>query len=427
MLEKKVCIIGAGSSGITAAKALHEANIDFDCFEKGSNIGGNWLYNNDNGVSSAYHSLHINTSKQLMAFSDFPMPDDYPDYPGHQLIYTYFENYINHFGFRDKITFNTSVEKIEKLAANHYLVYTDKFPPKEYSDVFIANGHHWSIKMPEFPGNFSGEILHSHHYKTYHHFQDKKVLIVGIGNSAVDIAGELTTVSRSVTVSTRSGAHILPKYLFGVPTDHLSKPPLAFAPLSIQRLALKLSLFLNVGNQTNYGLPKPKRKLLGEHPTISQEFLNKVGHGKICIKPNIAKLDGNMVYFEDGTSSYFDVIIYCTGYKIEFPFLPKELFNVENNEMPLYEYTVDTQNPGLYHIGLIQPLGAVMPLAELQAVWIANIISGKTKLPTKEFMQKWITNNRNAMRKRFGNSTRHTLEVEFFPFMKKLKQLAKKA
>lgn len=425
IVKNKVCIIGAGSSGMTAAKALHEAGIDFDCFEKGSHIGGNWLYNNDNGVSSAYQSLHINTSKQLMAFSDFSMPDDYPDYPGHELIYQYFEKYIDRFGFRDKITFNTSVEKVEKLGDRRYLVHTNSGAPQEYSDIVVANGHHWSIKLPKFPGTFSGETSHSHYYKTYHGFEDKRVLIIGIGNSAVDIAGELTTVAKSVTVSTRSGAYILPKYLFGIPTDHLSKPPLAFAPLAIQRLALKISLFLNVGNQANYGLPKPKRPLLAEHPTISQEFLNKVGHGKIRIKPNVQKIEGNTVVFEDGTAGEFDYILYCTGYKLDFPFLSKELFHSENNEMPLYEYTVDPENAGLYHVGLIQPIGAVMPLAEVQSVWIAKIIRGDVQLPSQYKMRQWIKMNRDKMRKRYGDSPRHTLEVDFFPFLKKLKSLAK--
>ena len=86
----KVCIIGAGSSGIVTGKTLSQSGIDFDCYEKGSFIGGVWKYNNDNDLSSAYKSLHINTSKQMMSFSDFPMPNNYPDYPHHSLIFDYF-------------------------------------------------------------------------------------------------------------------------------------------------------------------------------------------------------------------------------------------------------------------------------------------------------------------------------------------------
>lgn len=421
--EVKVCVIGAGSSGITAAKALHEAGIPFNCFEKGSKIGGNWLYNNDNGLSSSYQSLHINTSKQMMAYSDFPMPDTYPDYPHHSLIYKYFEDYIDRFGFRDKIHFNTTVQKVEKLEDNRYRVYTDKFPPCDYTDIIVANGHHWSPRWAGFEGEFTGTLSHAHDYKTYHGFEDKKVLIVGIGNSSVDIACELSNVTPHVTISTRSGAYIMPKYLFGKPTDQISKPPLSFAPLFIQRIALRLALKLNVGNQANYGVPVPDRPILREHPTISQEILNKVGHGKVKIKPNIQYLDGNIVHFTDGTSEEFEHIIYATGYDIKFPFFDEQFFKVADNEMPLYEYVVHPEHGGLYFIGFIQPLGAVMPLAELQSGWVAKLIKKEVRLPSKEKMRIAIAKNREAMKARYGESSRHTIQVDFFPYKRKLEQL----
>lgn len=423
-MDKKVCIIGAGSSGMVAAKTMFEAKIPFDCFEKGSRIGGNWLYENDNGLSSAYYSLHINTSKQMMAYSDFPMPSSYPDYPNHQLVLEYFENYIDNFGFRNKITFNTTVEKIEKIENKKYLVHTNKFPPQEYTDILIANGHHWKPKWAQFDGEFSGTISHSHHYKTYNGFEDKRILIVGIGNSSVDIACELSTVATSVTVSTRSGAYILPKYLFGKPTDHLSRPPLGYAPAFIQRLALNIALRLNVGKQSNYGMPIPNRPILKEHPTISQEFLNKIGHGKISVKPNIKKFSGKSVEFTDGTFQEFDHIIYSTGYQIDFPFFDEDFFKVEQNKLSLYQYAVSTEHRGLYFIGFVQPIGAVMPLAEMQSVWISKLILGDKHLPDAEVMKKWIINNQRKMIARFGDAARHTLEVDFFPYKRRLKKMA---
>lgn len=423
MSEKKVCIIGAGSSGMVAAKALHEAGIAYDCFEKGSDIGGNWKYNNDNGLSAAYESLHINTSKQLMAYQNFPMPEDYPDYPGHRQIYNYFNNYIDHYGFRDKITFNTSVEKVERLADHRFRVTTDRFPPGDYTDVIIAIGHHWSPKWPDFEGDFSGSISHSHHYKNYIGFEGKKVLIVGIGNSAVDIACELTTVAESVTLSTRSGAYIVPKYVFGHPTDHLSKPPMSSMPLFMRRLALKLVLKFSTGNQAHYGFPAPKRPILSEHPTISQDFLNKVGHGRITVKPNISRLAGREVHFDDGSSATYDHILFCTGYKIDFPFLDDTFITASDNELPLYEYVIDPDRPGLYYIGFIQAVGSIMPLAELQAQWVAKILKNPGALPAKEKMLLWIKNNRAKMRAQYKKSSRHTIQVEFFPYKKRLKQL----
>ena len=105
MLSTSVCVIGAGSSGIAAVKALAQRGIAFDCFEKSDRVGGNWVFRNTNGMSSAYRSLHINTSRARMAYSDFPMPDDYPDFPHHTQVAAYFDAYVDHFGLREKITF----------------------------------------------------------------------------------------------------------------------------------------------------------------------------------------------------------------------------------------------------------------------------------------------------------------------------------
>lgn len=412
----KVCIIGAGSSGIASAKVLYQKGIDFDCFEKGSKIGGNWLYNNDNGMSSAYKSLHINTSKQMMAYSDFPMPDDYPDYPHHSLIYEYFENYVDHFGFRHKISFNTEVRHVEKISNGRYAVSTDRFGIREYDAVLVANGHHWSPRYPEFKGAFSGETLHSHYYKTFDGYEDQRVLIVGIGNSAVDIACELTNVAKRVVISTRSGAYIVPKYLFGIPTDHISKPPLAYAPLSVQRATLLGAILINVGKQDNYGIPTPDRPILREHPTISQELPGKVGHGKISIKPNIKELNDKEVIFDDGSREVFDKIIYATGYKIAFPFFDASFLEARNNEIDLYHKVVHPEHSNLFFIGLVQPLGAIMPLAEVQSEWVAKLLQGKCRLPEKRKMLKSIQLDKNEMRARYNRSSRHTIQVDFYPY-----------
>ena len=225
----KVCIIGAGASGIAACKTLQDHHIDFDCYEKGSDIGGLWWYGNDNGQNSIYRSLCINTSKQMMSYSDFPMPADYPVYPDHALVHQYFSNYVDHFKFRDKIKFKTTVTAIKKTG-DKYSVSTDKDASQEYDAGIVCNGHHWNPVFASFDGKFDGEILHAHDYKTAEKFHNKKVLVIGIGNSAVDIACELSNVSEKVMISTRSGAYIIPKYLFGIPTDHISRPPFAYAP-----------------------------------------------------------------------------------------------------------------------------------------------------------------------------------------------------
>ena len=109
-----VCIIGAGSSGIAGAKVLAEHGVPFDCFELSDEVGGNWAFGNANGMSSAYRSLHINTSRERMEYSDFPMPKEWPDFCHHALIKQYFNDYVDHFGIRDRITFSTAVERASR-------------------------------------------------------------------------------------------------------------------------------------------------------------------------------------------------------------------------------------------------------------------------------------------------------------------------
>ncbi|HAO50715.1 MAG TPA: monooxygenase, partial [Runella sp.] len=294
-MQKQVCIIGTGSSGMVAAKALKDLGISYDCFEKGSNIGGNWRYNNDNQMSSAYRSLHINTNREIMAYSDYPLTRDLPMFPHHSQIIKYFEEYVDHFGLRNSITFNTGITEVVPISNGLYEVTTDRGEVKEYTHVIVANGHHWNPRFPNppFAGTFTGEVLHVHHYRVPEQIMYKNILIVGIGNSAVDIACEAAKLhSGRVTISTRSGAYILPNWILSKPFDSLANPLTAKLPLSVQRYLLKVSLLLARGRQEAYGVPLPKRPPLQEHPTVSQELLNLSGRGLIDYKPNIKEFRG---------------------------------------------------------------------------------------------------------------------------------------
>jgi hypothetical protein len=418
---KQVCIIGAGSSGITAAKALKEKGVSFDCFEKGSNIGGVWRFNNDNGLSSAYRSLHINTNRVVMAYSDFPMPYDYPMFPHHSDIIEYFENYVEHFKLREHITFNTSVTDVIRNSDGSYNVTLDNRQSFDYLYIIVANGHHWNPRFPTpaFKGEFTGEILHSHYYREAEQVQNKDVLVVGIGNSAVDIACEAARQHKGkVVISTRSGAYITPNWIWSMPFDNLANPLTAKLPLWLQRFLLNTTLWLARGKQEDYGVPKPNRPVLSEHPTLSQDLLNLSGRGLIKFKPNIKEFRGKTVVFEDGTEQDFDMIIYATGYKITFPFLKHyaEFDIEETNNIGLYNKVIHPAYKNLFFLALIQPLGAIMPLAEIQAKWIAKIIKGESKLPSKEAMLKTIEVDKQEIAHRYKQTPRHTLQVDFYTY-----------
>ncbi len=435
----RVAIVGAGSSGIAACQVLQARGIDFDCYEVGSEVGGNWRYLNDNGMSSSYRSLHINTSREIMEYASFPMSDEYPTYPNHVQIAHYFDTFVDHFGFRDRIQFRTTVTSVTKASDGWDVTVqrrgSDDTQTQRYDAVLVANGHHWDARLPEpaFPGSdtFTGRQLHSHDYKDFDGFEGKRVLVLGIGNSACDIAVETSKVSERTFLAMRRGAHVVPKYLFGIPTDHLTTSPLAQSPfLWSKRLGLSLLLRLSRGKITKYGLPQPDHHVLAAHPTISDDILTRLGHGDIAVKPNIERLDGDKVFFTDGTSEVIDVIVYCTGYKITFPFLDTTVIDAVDNQIELFHRVVDPDNPGLYFIGLVQPLGAIMPLAEAQSEWVADLLDGSAELPSPTVMRREIAQYHRAVARRYIASKRHTIQVDFLEHLaeiKKVRRLTKAA
>jgi len=432
---QKVCIIGAGSSGIAAAQVLDARGIPFDCCEKGSKIGGNWRFENDNGMSSAYRSLHINTSRRVMAFKSLPMPDHFPDYPDHFQMAAYFDEFVDHFGLREKISFRTEVTKVEP-ADGEWAVTTKAESGAEaterYGAILVANGHHWDPRWPEpaFPGSeeFEGEQLHVHHYREADVLRGRRVLVLGLGNSATDIAVESSRIAEKTFLAVRRGAYVLPKYLNGKPIDEAVHPLASYLPLSVQRFFAMKGLEIAAGEMTTYGLPKPDHKLFEAHPTVSSELLPRLGHGDITVKPNIEKFPGGRtVRFVDGSSEEIDLVVYCTGYKMTFPFFDPKVLTAPDNRLPLYRRVVSVERPGLYFIGFIQPLGPIMPLAEAQAEWVADLLVGGATLPPAGEMKREIAREERKMRKRFVASKRHTVEVDFHPYLREIRRERKRA
>lgn len=433
--SQKVCIIGAGSSGIVAAQVMDARGIPFDCFEKGSYIGGNWRYENDNGMSSAYRSLHINTSRRVMAFKSLPMPDHYPDYPDHFQMAAYFDEFADHFGLREKISFRTEVIRVEP-ADGEWAVTTRGEGGAEnterYRAVLVANGHHWDPRWPEpaFPGSdeFEGEQIHAHHYREPDILRDKRVLVLGLGNSATDIAVESSRIAAKTFLAVRRGAYVLPKYMNGKPIDETATPLISRLPLPVQRFFAMQGLGIAAGDMTTYGLPKPDHKLFEAHPTVSSELLPRLGHGDIAVKPNIDRFSGGRgVRFVDGSEEEIDLVVYCTGYRISFPFFDPKVFAAPDNRLPLFRRVVSVERPGLYFIGFIQPLGPIMPLAEAQCEWVADLLSGRATLPPAGEMKREIAREERKQAKRFVASKRHTVEVDFHPYLREIRRERKRA
>jgi dimethylaniline monooxygenase (N-oxide forming) len=415
----RACIIGAGSSGIAAAKTLHERGIPFDCLEKSDRVGGNWVFGNRNGMSAAYRDLFINTSRPRMAYSDFPMPESYPDFPHHTQIAAYFDAYVDHFGFREQIAFETTVAHASRREDGLWEVELDGGESRLYDALLVANGHHWDPRWPEppFPGAeaFTGEQLHAHSYVDNSIFAGKRAVILGMGNSAMDIAVESSYVAAQTYLAARQGAWILPKYVFGKPVDQLPNDPRV--PFKIRQRMIHQLIKTYTGPPERYGLLKPNHKFGEAHPTVSGRILDRIQHGTIVPKPNIAALDDARVRFVDGSVVEADIIVYCTGYKITFPFFDPAFLSAPDNHIELFRRVFHPAIPNLFFIGLLQPLGAIMPLAEAQGAWVGDYLLGDYALPDPATMRADIAADQKAMRRRYVASKRHTIQVDFDDYL----------
>ena len=411
----KIAIIGAGPSGITALKNLVTNGFNVTCFEMNDQIGGNWVYKDKTGHSSVFKTTHIISSKKFSEYTDFPMPDDYPDYPSGAELLAYFNSYVDTFNLKQYIRFNTKVKKAIPLNNKWKLFYEDS--SKDFDYLIIANGHHWSPRIPKFEGNFSGELMHSHQFKNNEYFKNKSVLVVGGGNSACDIAVEVSRVAKKTSISMRRGYHFIPKFMMGMPSDAYYAKTL-WIPQRIRLFLQKLALKIVQGSYKNYGLQKPDHDILQSHATINSELLYFIKHGKITPQKNISCFSGDTVEFIDNKKEKFDIVLFATGYKISFPFFSTSNIDYENNDIDLYNFCFHPTYNNLMFVGLLQPLGCIWPLSDLQSQQIVKYLKNEWKLP--EDFKKAVNNQQNNMPYDFIDTPRHKLEVDFHEFRKHL-------
>lgn len=425
---RRVAIIGGGPSGLTTAKACIEEGHAPVIFEQDSDYGGLWRFSEKEGHSSVYRSTVINSSKEYNCFSDFPIPNHYPPFLHHTQLMEYFRSYARHFDLEQYLRLSHQVVRVERgeLGGRAGWLVTYKHGGRTRTAVFdavaVCSGHHWSPNRPTFAGmdNFKGRQMHSHSYKDHHGFEGKNVVVVGIGNSGVDIAVELSRVAKSVHLSTRSGAWIFKRHSMGVPIDHIGNTRLiaSLGVTTLGKIAQGFSM-LSFGNLSTYGLT-PKHNILAAHPTINDGLIPCITQGSVQMRPNISKLTSKTVCFEDGTEVDADVVIYSTGYNVDFPFLDASSgVTVVDNHVDLYKYvwptSTDPDHP-LAVIGLIQPLGSIMPISELQSRWFAQVVSGNLRLPSERAMLRDNEAKAAAMRKRYRASARHTIQVDYLPY-----------
>ncbi|HUU25791.1 MAG TPA: NAD(P)-binding domain-containing protein [Methyloceanibacter sp.] len=427
---KRFCIIGAGACGLAVAKTFAERGIAFDCFEAEGDVGGIW---NPKSPHAVYGSTHLNSSKKLSRYPDFKFPEEMPVYVSAAQAQDYLRAYAAEFGIYDRITFNTRVSAIERADKGWRVTLGGESKPRTYDGVVVANGHHWHPYVPDYPGTFDGESLHSHDVKSRAQLKDKRVLVVGAGNSAVDILSDAALDGKAAIHSMRRTYYFFPKMLFGRPTDsvidRLSKWPL---PRHFMYALYKLGMKILVGSHQRYGLPAPDHDLFEAHPTACTTYLDHIVHGRIVAKPGIKRIEGKRVTFDDDdeTSEEVDLLIWATGFRVHFPFMDDSYVLDDKGWPKLFIHTFHRQWDDFFVCGLFEPAeGGVWQIADYQARLIAAFITAQEEDPARA---DWFRKLKAHANPDIGHGIKtqdtpwHRYEIQHLRFRRYMAKLLKK-
>lgn len=439
-MAKKVAVIGAGVSGLISLKCCVDEGLEPTCFERTKDIGGLWRFqeNVEDGRASIYQSVITNTSKEMSCFSDFPMPEDFPNFLHNSKLLEYFRIFAKKFDLLKYIQFQTTVLSVKKRpdfsSSGQWEVVTEN-KGQEQSSVFdavmVCNGHHVlpHIPLEEFPGieRFKGQYFHSRQYKCPEGFEGKRILVVGIGNSAADIAVELSKKAAQVFISTRGGSWIISRISKdGYPWDMIFHTRYkSMLQDVLPRIVLKWMRNQQMNrwfSHENYAL-EPQNKNLMKESAVNDELPSHILCGAIKVKSKVRELTETSAIFEDGTvEEDIDVIVFATGYTLSFPFLEDSLVKVENNMVSLFKYTFPPhhEKPTLACIGLIQPLGPIFPTVELQARWATRVFKGLCTLPSEKTMMEDIIERHKKRIDLFGESQSQILQTNYISYLDEL-------
>lgn len=423
-MSKRVAVIGAGPAGITAIKNFTDLGFEVTGFDRCQGVGGNWRFDDPTGHSSVFETTHIISSKYTSSYEDFPLPTDVADYPSHRILAKYFEDYARTFDVPGRIHFETEVVACRPAPGDRWSVSWRKSGEEDvrtevFDAVCVCNGHHHTPNMPSYPGTFTGTFIHSHDYKRAAPFAGQRVLVIGGGNSACDVAVETARISEKTAISWRRGYYLVPKFLFGKPIDSVFYR-FTWLPKALQLRLFEWLLNLLQGRNRDIGLPDPDHRIMATHPTLNSDLYLALRHGKVQPKRDIARFEGKRVHFVDGTSEEFDTIIACTGYKIAHTFLDPALIDLSRGPVRLYQRMIPEKLKNIYFMGLFQPTGCIWPGAELQAKLAARHLAGlwSPSKPLGTLIDEELADPDFQQ----VASQRHTITVNDMAFRKRLKR-----
>ncbi|XP_054708620.1 flavin-containing monooxygenase 5-like [Uloborus diversus] len=443
MGRKRIAVVGVGPCGICAIKSLKEEGMEPVGFERTNTVGGLWRYHDDDveGLASVMKTTIINSSKEMSAVSDFPPREDTPNYMHNREVYAMLTSYAKAFDVIKHVNFHKEVIEVDlaesyeetgRVVVSVKDTITGEISKDEYDGVFVNIGHHVYPNMPSFPGMeiFKGKIMHTHSLKNVDSFEDQVVVVVGAGNSGMDAAVEISSVSRQVYLSTRSGTWVLPRVgPNGLPIDVVLTR--RFTDMLFKKLPYDLICWISE-KVLNYRFDheiyslKPKHRIWSQHPTVSDTLPIKLLSGTVVVRKNIEKFVENGVIFQgEDQVTECDTVVFATGYKIKFPFLSDKITTIKNNQVHLYKYVFPPhlKHPTVAILGLIQSVGAGFPVGEAQCRWASLVMNGKCFLPSREEMEADIKKKKEINLMRYGKSERHTIQVDYIEYIDEITAL----
>lgn len=402
----RAVVVGAGVAGLVSAKALLDEGVDVTVLETGDRPGGLWARESSSGRSPAYDSLHLNTSRARTQFADLPMPADWPDYPSAAMVEGYLRDYVEAFGIDEHVAYGHDVTRAERTPTGWRVEAATADGPVvlEADALVVANGHTWDPRWPDPvpPGEFAGDQVHAHGHRSPEQYEGRRVLVVGMGNSAMDVAVDASRTSRGpVLLSGRRGVHVVPKYVLGRPAD-ASGALLRALPWRIRQRIAEAALRATVGTPQSYGLPAPAGGLFQNHPTVSDTILGRLASGDVVARPGIERFEGDRVRFTDGSVDEVDLVVWATGYRASMPFLAEGLTGPDPEEMLLFQRLFHPDDPSLTFVGLFQSTGAALPVMEAQAKLLAAHVAGRYALPDAAAQRRSVDRSLAAATTRWG-------------------------
>jgi hypothetical protein len=416
-----IAIVGAGPSGLAALRALTRAGFDATAYERGARVGGVWTL--EDRPTAAYRSLHLITSRARTEFAEHPMPEGTPDYPSQDAVGRYIDEYATRFGLHERVRTEAPVTNARRLDDGGWEVELGGGERERADLLVVANGHNEVPTWPDppYPGDFAGRQLHALDYDDPDELRGRRVLVVGMGNSAMDIVTDASYVGERALLSVRHGSWVIPKRLLGRPADQVVKPWVAVnVPWRVRQPLSELLLRVAVGPPDRYGLPPPERGLFQSHPTITDTVLSRISHGEIAPKPGIERLAGDSVVFVDGSREPVDTIVWCTGYRVEMPFLDPAIVGPDPKELPLYKRVFHLDHDDLFFVGLMQSTGSAFPIVERQSQLLAEHLAGTWAPPAREEMRADCERRHARAQRRWGPHGRPAMRVDFDAFMDEL-------